>query len=132
MESKWTSYSPSQYGKPIKTISCHDGNARRDGFNKDVVGGHSINIDGFKPDNFTYDFEGAVPLEDALRKSLNIPFVLLLKQYNIARCLQNLQRLGLQHLDQSAYHYGLSLIVGGGESTLWELCGAYASCPHFI
>ena len=91
-----------------------------------------INIDGFKPDNFTYDFEGAVPLEDALRKSLNIPFVLLLKQYNIARCLQNLQRLGLQHLNQSAGHYGLSLIVGGGESTLWELCGAYASCARIL
>ncbi len=91
-----------------------------------------INIDGFKPDNFTYDFDGAVPLEDALRKSLNIPFVLLLKQYNIARCLQNLQRLGLQHLDRSADHYGLSLIIGGGESTLWELCGAYASCARIL
>lgn len=91
-----------------------------------------VNIDGFKPDNFTYDFEGVAPLDVSLRKSLNIPFVLLLKQYNIARCLNNLRLLGLNHLDKTADHYGLSLIIGGGESTLWELCGAYASCARIL
>ena len=91
-----------------------------------------INIDGFKPDNFTYDYEGSVPLADALRKSLNIPFVLLLKDYNISRCLQGLRNLGLTKLSNSAEHYGLSLIIGGGESSLWELCGAYASCARIL
>lgn len=91
-----------------------------------------INIDGFKPDNFTYDYEGSIRMEDALRKSLNIPFVLLLKEYNVGRFLQRLRELGLSHLNRSAGHYGLSLIVGGGESTLWELCGAYASCARIL
>ncbi|MBK7739783.1 MAG: penicillin-binding protein 1C [Saprospiraceae bacterium] len=91
-----------------------------------------VNIDGFRPDNFTYDFEGAVPLDVALRKSLNIPFVLLLKEYNISRFLQNLRLLGVSRLDKSADHYGLSLIIGGGESSLWELCGTYASCARIL
>ncbi len=91
-----------------------------------------VNIDGFKPDNFTYDYEGSIPLDEALRKSLNIPFVLLLKEYNISRCLQGFRSIGLNKLNQSAEHYGLSLIIGGGESTLWELCGAYASCARIL
>lgn len=99
---------------------------------KSLLADIPVNIDGFRPDNFTYDFEGAVPLEVALRKSLNIPFVLLLKEYNISRFLQNLRLLGIHRLDKSADHYGLSLIIGGGESSLWELCGAYAGCARIL
>jgi len=91
-----------------------------------------INIDGFRPDNFNYDYEGRVPLEDALRRSLNIPFVLLMKDYNIGRCLDGFRNLGISKLNRSAEHYGLSLIIGGGESSLWEMCGAYASCARVL
>ncbi len=40
--------------------------------------------------------------------------------------------MGLHNLDRSAHNYGLSLIMGGGESTLWELTGAYASMARVV
>lgn len=91
-----------------------------------------INIDGFRPDNFTYDYEGAAPLSRALQKSLNIPFVLLLREYNIARFLTRLRKTGFNTLTFPADHYGLSLIIGGGEVSLWDLCGAYASAARTL
>ena len=35
--------------------------------------------------------------------------------------------MGLSTITKSPKHYGLSLILGGAEATLWDLCGAYAS-----
>lgn len=91
-----------------------------------------ISIDGFRPDNFSYEFEGSIPLGIALQKSQNIPFVLLLKEYNNSRFLSHLRRLGISSLRYPADHYGLSLIIGGGEVTLWNICGAYASAARIL
>lgn len=91
-----------------------------------------ININGFRPDNFSYDFEGSVTLREALQQSLNIPFVLLLRDYNIARFLRQLQLLGLKTLRNTADYYGLSLIIGGGEVTLWDICGSYANTARIL
>ena len=33
--------------------------------------------------------------------------------------------LGFRTIDRSADHYGLSLILGGAEITLWDLTAAY-------
>src|SRR5690606_15342342 len=46
-----------------------------------------------------------------------------------------LRKLGLTTINQLPDHYGLSLILGGAEATLWELAGVYAgmarSLNHF-
>jgi penicillin-binding protein 1C len=51
---------------------------------------------------------------------------LMLKEYNYARFHHLLQRMHFDHLSKPANHYGLSLILGGGESTLWEVAQAYS------
>ncbi|MFT5337159.1 MAG: penicillin-binding protein 1C, partial [Luteibaculaceae bacterium] len=85
-----------------------------------------INISGFKPQNFTHNFSGAIPFQKALSKSLNIPFVIALRNFGIGPFLENLKSFGLKSIDKSAGYYGLSLILGGGESSLWELTQAFS------
>ena len=82
---------------------------------------------GFAPQNFDKQFKGAVPSNLALRSSLNVPFVSLLKDYGYEQFHYDLSQLGITSLDRPPGHYGLSLILGGGEVTLWELTGLYAS-----
>ncbi len=81
---------------------------------------------GFSPKNFDKKYRGAVPADQALASSLNVPFVHLLREYGYEKLHQKLQDLGLKSLDQPAGHYGLSLILGGGETTLWEVSALYA------
>lgn len=85
------------------------------------------NIRGFNPKNYNRAFSGATPADKALAMSLNIPAVLSLQQYGIEPFINRLNDLGIHSIDKSEGHYGLSLILGGGEVTLWQLCGAYAS-----
>ena len=81
---------------------------------------------GFAPKNFDKKFYGAVPADVALMRSLNVPFVHLLREYGYEKFHQKLQQMGLAALDKPAGHYGLSLILGGAESSLWEVTGLYA------
>lgn len=81
---------------------------------------------GYSPANASKRFSGAVPVDEALSQSLNVPFVRLLQEYGIPLFLRLLPKLGLSSLSRSAAHYGLSLILGGGECTLLDICGAYA------
>jgi penicillin-binding protein 1C len=37
-----------------------------------------------------------------------------------------MKQIGFDSFDQPAGHYGLSIVLGGAESTLWELTAAYA------
>lgn len=82
-------------------------------------------LGGFKPENFVNDFEGAIPANEALARSLNIPAVLELKDYSVERFLRILHQLGFSTIDKPASHYGLSLILGGAELTAWDLGRAY-------
>lgn len=84
-------------------------------------------IDGFSPANYNKDFSGAVSASEALTRSLNIPFVLLLREYGIEKFINKLRKMGFTTLDKSGEHYGLSLILGGAEVSLWELTSAYAA-----
>ena len=87
---------------------------------------------GFRPENSDFTYSGAVPAGDALSRSLNIPAVLMLQKMNEERFLRLLRRLGMTTFDKPASHYGLSLILGGGEASLWELAGAYSSMARVL
>ena len=87
---------------------------------------------GFTPNNFDRSFRGAVPAGYALSQSLNIPAVKMLQKYNSDRFLALLKKTGFSTFNKPADHYGLSLILGGGEITLWELTGAYASLSRTL
>ncbi|MFJ1329043.1 penicillin-binding protein 1C [Capnocytophaga canimorsus] len=84
-------------------------------------------ISGYTPQNFNNTYEGAVPADMALAKSLNIPFVLLLKQYSTYRFYDILKQLQLLGIKKHPDHYGLSIILGGAESSLWEMTRAYTN-----
>ena len=81
----------------------------------------------FSPKNYHRDFDGAVPANKALSRSLNVPFVRVLEDYDVARFCRILNKAGVHHINKSPDHYGLSIILGGAESTLFEIVGVYAS-----
>jgi len=81
---------------------------------------------GYSPKNYDRTFRGAVPAHVALAHSLNIPAVRMLRTYGIGHFQQVLTRSGMTTLFRSADDYGLTLILGGAEGTLWELTGIYA------
>jgi penicillin-binding protein 1C len=90
------------------------------------------NIRGYQPQNFTRDYLGMVPVDEALTRSLNIPAVLILKDYGIERFRKELQQAGLTTIRFSSDHYGLPLILGGAEIKLWDMCGVYASMGRIL
>ena len=85
-----------------------------------------VNLNGFSPQNFDRKFYGAVPADEALARSLNIPSVHLLREYGVAPFMEFLQKAGMTTLTRSASDYGLSLILGGAEGTLSEISLIYA------
>ena len=89
-------------------------------------------INGFSPKNFTKEHDGAVAADQALIRSLNIPAVHELREYRYEKFYELLRHVGLTTLNQPADHYGLSLILGGAEGTLWDITGAYASMARTL
>ena len=68
----------------------------------------------------------------ALSQSLNIPAVKMLQKYNPEKFLDLLQKTGFTSFNNPADYYGLSLILGGGETSLWDLTGVYASLSRVL
>ena len=91
-----------------------------------------IRFPGFTPKNFDQSFSGAVPAGYALSQSLNIPAVSMLQKYTPEKFLELLNTTGFTSFNKKADYYGLSLILGGGETSLWELTGVYASLSRVL
>ncbi len=86
----------------------------------------------FTPVNFSHDYDGAVPAAKALARSLNVPAVKMLQQFGVEPFYHFLEKAGMTTLSQPPDHYGLSLILGGAEVTLWDLAGMYASLARIV
>lgn len=97
-----------------------------------LLADHPTLFGGYQPHNFSNEYEGAVPAHKALARSLNVPFVKLLKEYDTRKFQDRLKQWGIVSLNKPADHYGLSLILGGGEASLWELAGAYANMARVL
>jgi len=89
-------------------------------------------INGFSPKNFSKQYDGAVPASQALIRSLNVPAVYELKEFRYEKFYELLKHVGITTLNQPPDHYGLSLILGGAEGTLWDITGAYASMARTL
>jgi len=89
-------------------------------------------IAGYQPNNYDLGYDGAVPASKALARSLNVPAVKMLQQYRYERFHHLLKALGISTLNQPPDFYGLSLILGGCETSLWELAGIYASMARTL
>ena len=86
----------------------------------------------YTPSNFNKDFQGIVPAGKALSMSLNIPFVRLLREYGVEHFYDDLKKMGITTLDRKAENYGLSLILGGAECKLWDLCNMYGGMASIL
>ena len=84
-------------------------------------------IAGYMPENFDRAYRGAVPADEALARSLNVPAVRMLRRHGVERFYDFLTNAGVTTLDRPPDDYGLTLILGGAEATLWDLAGVYAN-----
>jgi penicillin-binding protein 1C len=89
-------------------------------------------LGSFHPENFDRTYAGAVAAERALARSLNVPAVRLLRSYGTDRFTVLLRRLGLTTLHRPGSEYGLSLILGGAEATLFDVTGVYAGLGRLV
>ncbi len=82
---------------------------------------------GWTPENFDKTFSGEVPAAEALRRSLNVPAILITEQVGLSRCIGTLAAAGVTLPSNAAQRGGLALAVGGIEVTLLDLTAAYAT-----
>ena len=85
-----------------------------------IVADIPIQINGFIPENFDRSFSGYASVRNILKHSLNVPSVKLLQQYGVEPFYRDLKSLGFNTLFRNAEDYGLSLILGGAEITIWD------------
>ncbi|MDD4581510.1 MAG: penicillin-binding protein 1C, partial [Bacteroidales bacterium] len=91
-----------------------------------------VNINGFSPQNFNLQYDGAVPASEAICRSLNIPSVLLLRLYSVPKFYNFLKEIGITTLNRDAGDYGLSLILGGAEISLWDIVSVYSNMARAL
>ncbi len=79
----------------------------------------------YTPENFDGHFLGPVTATQALIRSRNIPAVWIASQLAKPSLYDFLREAGVSRM-ASERHYGLALVLGGGEVTPQELAGLYA------
>lgn len=84
----------------------------------------------FSPQNADKKYYGMVEMRDALIKSLNIPFVELLKDYGEDKFFYFLKDI-LNFEDRNPERYGLSLILGTKEFTMEEIGILYSGLANY-
>lgn len=84
-------------------------------------------VNGYNPENFDKKYNGAVPAGIALSRSLNIPAVRMLRRFGLERFYNTLHKMNFKNINHPADYYGLTLILGGAESSLWDITKAYAA-----
>lgn len=88
----------------------------------DTVEDAPINIDGWRPNNFSGEFEGPVSVEDALARSINTVAVRVARRAGPAAIIDTARRVGIA----SPLTADLGLALGTSEVSLLELTAAYA------
>lgn len=84
-----------------------------------------LSFGGYAPGNFQASFSGPVSVSRALQRSLNVPAVDLLDRVGPHRFASMMLAGGVQLRMPAGAEPNLSLILGGGGTTLEELVGAY-------
>lgn len=89
-------------------------------------------LSGYRPENFHEQYDGLVTARQALVRSLNVPFIHLLQRHGLEKFHYQLRKFGFRHITFSPDHYGLPLILGGAEASLWDITGTYASLGRIL
>ncbi len=82
-----------------------------------------VNIKGWKPENYTREHFGEVPMQKALAMSLNTPVVRLVQEMGPRAAVRTAQRLGISSPLQAVP----SIALGTSDVTPLELTSAYAA-----
>ena len=90
-----------------------------------------VRLGGFRPENYDRSFRGVVHADEALASSLNVPAVRVLEQFGVERFRETLIGLGMG-LKDDPWFYGLSMILGGAESSLWQLTAIYRTLARVL
>lgn len=78
----------------------------------------------YSPSNYDNGFRGPMTLRDALAQSINVVAVKLMYLVGVNDSIKMAQDLGITSLTDPN-RYGLSLVIGGGETSLLEMTSAY-------
>lgn len=89
-------------------------------------------INNYQPQNFDNEYNGAIPADVALARSLNVPAVRMLREYGLDKYYKNLKKMNMGGINKPVGHYGLAMILGGAESSLFELTKTYAGMAHTL
>ncbi|MCC6815606.1 MAG: penicillin-binding protein 1C [Saprospiraceae bacterium] len=94
--------------------------------NSSLIPDIPVLINGFRPENFSRTYMGACTAQELIKYSLNIPSILVLKDIGVSQFYNELIKLNFSNLFREPEDYGLSLILGGAEINMWDLCRAYS------
>ncbi|RMH99945.1 MAG: penicillin-binding protein 1C, partial [Calditrichaeota bacterium] len=85
----------------------------------------------FSPHNATETYDGLVTAREALVRSLNVPATRLLFTYGLHPFYLFLKSAGVSTLFRSPDDYGLPLILGGAEVTLWDMATLFRGLGNY-
>jgi len=89
-------------------------------------------VGSYSPENNSRTYLGVVPADEALARSLNVPAARSLRVFGVDRFARFLRSLGITTLFRDGDEYGLPLILGGAEITLWDITGLYAGLGRAV
>lgn len=98
--------------------------------NKSLYPDVPIYFNNFYPKNSDKTFSGMTQMENALIKSLNIPFVKLLSDYGVDKFYYFLENLD-RYKEEDFKKYGLSLILGTREMRAVDIAKLYVALANF-
>lgn len=85
----------------------------------------------YVPQNYTFQYYGAVSAREALANSLNIPAVKTLDYVGVPEMIDLAHEMGIRTgLYRGTNFYGLSITLGGGEVTLLEHTNVFATLAN--
>ena len=80
----------------------------------------------YSPGNYDGKFRGPISVRNALAQSINVPAVEMLYLVGVNNAIDLAESMGITTLKDRS-RFGLSLVLGGGEVTLLDMTGAYAT-----
>ncbi len=85
----------------------------------------------YVPQNYSFQYYGAVSVREALSNSLNIPAVKALDYVGVPEMIDLAHKMGIRTgLYRGTSFYGLSITLGGGEVTLLEHTNVFATLAN--
>lgn len=112
-------YTPNTVVFDLKTefnTSCNPDGSPKQGVNRDEC---------YQPENYDNVFRGPVTLRNGLAQSINVPSVKVLYLAGLKESLKTAKNMGITTLTDPQ-RYGLTLVLGGGETKLLEMTEAYS------